>query len=79
MSHSLFIYALDIHEKQVDILISKNQVLQIVYIKQHKLPWIRNLRYPQKFILNSHNIQAIKLHTLPAGNNNNEHIFICII
>ena len=30
-------------QEQVDILISKNQVLQIVYLKHiklHKLPWI---------------------------------------
>ena len=41
--------------KQVDILISNNQAVQIlylkhqVYIKLHKLSWIRNLRNPQKF------------------------------
>ena len=32
-----------IQHKQVDILISKNQVLQILYLKHiklHKLPWI---------------------------------------
>ena len=32
-----------VKEKQVDILISKNQVLQILYLKHiklHKLPWI---------------------------------------
>ena len=45
---------------QVDILISKNQALQILYLKhcvykttEVELPWIRNLRNPQTFILNN--------------------------
>ena len=49
--------------EQVDILISKNQALQILYLKhcvykttQLELPWIRNLQNPQKFILNNHSI-----------------------
>ena len=42
--------------KQVDILISKNQALQILtlhilYIKLHKLLWIRNLQNSRKFDL----------------------------
>ena len=39
--------------KQVDILIFKNQALQILYLKHcvYKLPWIRNLQNPQKFDL----------------------------
>ena len=51
--------------KQVDILISKNQALQILYLKhcvykttQLELPWIRNLRNPRKGILNNHSIQC---------------------
>ena len=30
-------------EKQVDILMSKNQALQILCLKHHKLSWIINL------------------------------------
>ena len=42
--------------EHVDILISKNQTLQILYLKHrvynlYKLSWIRNLRNPQKFSL----------------------------
>ena len=51
--------------KQVDILISKNQALQILDLKhgvykttQLELPWIRNLRNPRKLILNNHSIQC---------------------
>ena len=51
--------------QQVDILISKNQALQILYLKncvykttQLELPWIRNLQNPWKFILNNHSMQC---------------------
>ena len=44
-------------QEQVDILISKNQALKILYLKHcvynetNKLPWIRNLRNARKFDL----------------------------
>ena len=54
-THSLLCAICDIKVtvKQVDILISKNQALQILYLKhcvykQRKLPWITNLWNPRK-------------------------------
>ena len=43
LGNGLFQHAGNIFQKQVDILISKNQVLQILYLKHiklHKLSWI---------------------------------------
>ena len=57
---------INFHElRQVDILISKNQALQILYLKHHvyiisKLSWIRNYRNPQKF--DSHEMNKHTLH-----------------
>ena len=57
-THSLLCAIRDIKVtvKQVDILISKNQALQILYLKKcvykkHKFSWIRNLQNPRKFDL----------------------------
>ena len=80
--------------KQVDILISKNQALQILYLKHCvykttllELPWIRNLRNARKFMINNHSIQCYtnnKITYLVTGQLQQEIIinmslYICII
>ena len=62
--------------KQVDISISKNQALQILYmyIKLHNLSWIRNYQNPEKNLMHKHTLWYVQ--TVTDNTIKHRHTFI---